>query len=43
MLPVMSATLWTVGYVLRGSDQSAGASMREQKIGVFVSNVKATG
>jgi Zn ribbon nucleic-acid-binding protein len=32
-----------LGYVLRGSDQRARASMRVQATGVFVSYVTATG
>jgi hypothetical protein len=32
-----------LGYVLRGSDQRARASVRVQAIGVFVSSVTATG
>jgi hypothetical protein len=32
-----------LGYVLRGSNQRAHASMRVQAIGIFVSYVTATG
>jgi hypothetical protein len=32
-----------LGYVMRGSDQRARASMRVRAIGVFVSYVAATG
>jgi hypothetical protein len=46
---VVGNRLWTLeatvakGYVLRGGDQRARASMRVQAIGVFVSYVTATG